>query len=94
MCFSSSIRLVQSEGITTMGADKRKVSLLGMLSRMGMDEDADLLRDGAQFAVQVVSGPEAIDSIGAGRYERIPAESANRDWYGERSWGRQWEVWT
>jgi len=69
-----------------MTAAKRNVSLLDVLRHMGMDEDADFLRDGAQLLTQRLIELEAAERIGAGRYERTPERSTSRNGYRDRPW--------
>lgn len=64
-----------------MTAVKRNVSLLEILRQMGMDEDADFLRDGAQLLTQRLIELEAVERIGAERYERTSERSAYRNGY-------------
>jgi len=69
-----------------MTAVKRNVSLLEILRQMGMDEDADFLRDGAQLLTQRLIELEAVERIGAERYERTSERSAYRNGYRNRPW--------
>ena len=69
-----------------MTAAKRNVSLLEILRQMGMDEDADFLRDGAQLLTQRLIELEAVERIGAERYERTSERSAYRNGYRNRPW--------
>jgi len=69
-----------------MAAAKRNVSLLDLLHQMGMDEDADFLRDGAQLLTQRLIELEATERIGAERYERTSERSTYRNGYRDRPW--------
>lgn len=69
-----------------MAAANRNVSLLDLLHQMGMDEDADFLRDGAQLLTQRLIELEATERIGAERYERTSERSTYRNGYRDRPW--------
>jgi len=55
-----------------MTAANKNVSLLEALRQMGVDRDADFLRDGARLLAQSLIELEATEMIGADRYERTP----------------------
>ena len=69
-----------------MTAAKSNVSLLEILRQMGMDRDADFLRDGAQLLSQRLIELEATERIGADRYERTPERCTSRNGYRDRTW--------
>jgi len=70
-----------------MTAAKSNVSLLEILRQMGMDRDADFLRDGAQLLSQRLIELEATERIGADRYERTPERCTSRNGYREQDVG-------
>lgn len=69
-----------------MTAAKSNVSLLEILRQMGMDRDADFLRDGAQLLSQRLIELEATERIGAERYERTAERCTSRNGYRDRTW--------
>jgi len=69
-----------------MTAAKSNVSLLEILRQMGMDRDADFLRDGAQLLSQRLIELEATERIGADRYERTAERCTSRNGYRDRTW--------
>lgn len=69
-----------------MTAAKSNVSLLEILRQMGMDRDADFLRDGAQLLSQRLIELEAAERIGADRYERTPERCTSRNGDRDRTW--------
>lgn len=71
-----------------MAVAKRNVSLSDILRQMGMDEDANSLRDGAQLLTQRPIELEDSEGIGAERYERTSKRSAYWDGY----WAGPWET--
>lgn len=69
-----------------MAAAKRNVSLLDILRQMGMDRDADSLRDGAQLLTQRLIKLKETERVGAKRYERASERSTSRNRHRDRSW--------
>jgi len=69
-----------------MAAVKRNISLLDILHQIGMDEDTDFLREGAQLLTQRLIELEATKVIGADKYERTPERCNSRNGYRDRPW--------
>lgn len=65
---------------------KDSFSLLDWLRKMGMDKDADFLRESVQMLAQMLIEAEATEKIGAGAYERTPARVTYRNGAREREW--------
>jgi putative transposase len=70
-----------------MAAVKRNISLLDILHQIGMDEDTDFLREGAQLLTQRLIELEATKVIGADKYERTPERCNSRNGYRNRHSG-------
>ena len=69
-----------------MTAANKNVSLLEALRQMGVDRDADFLRDSARLLAQSLIELEATEMIGADRYERTPERCTSRNGYRDRQW--------
>ena len=64
------------------------IALKEYLSNLGLDSDADFLRQGAELLSQLLIDAEAAEQIGAGKYER----SEERQTYRNGSRSRRWET--
>ncbi len=62
------------------------IALKHYLINIGLQEDADFLRDGVELLSQMVMELEVEQQIGAGKHERTPERSKNRNGYRERTW--------
>jgi putative transposase len=56
------------------------------LTKIGLDEDADFLREGVQLLSQMLMEAEVEKQVGAGKHERTPRRSNYRNGYRERTW--------
>jgi transposase-like protein len=64
------------------------IALKEYLGNLGLDGDADFLRQGAELLSQLLIDAEAAERIGAGKYER----SEERQTYRNGSRNRRWET--
>jgi transposase-like protein len=62
------------------------IALKEYLINIGLDEDADFLREGLQLLSQMLMELEVEQQIGAGKHERTPERSNQRNGYRERAW--------
>jgi putative transposase len=62
------------------------VALLEYLRNMGLDRDADFLRESVRVMSQALMELEVTERTGAARYERNPARKTQRNGYRERVW--------
>ena len=62
------------------------IALKQYLINIGMQEDADFLREGVELLSQMVMELEVEQQIGAGKHERTPERSNHRNGYRERTW--------
>jgi transposase-like protein len=56
------------------------------LSKVGVDPNGDFLREGARLLAQMAMELEVSQRIGAGKYERTPARTGQRNGYRPRPW--------
>ena len=62
------------------------MTVLKHLRKLGVEEDADFLREALQVLMQALIELEVSEQIGAGRYERNAARATQRKGYRERSY--------
>jgi transposase-like protein len=62
------------------------MTLLKHLRKLGVEDDADFLREGLQVLMQALIELEVSEQIGAGRYERNAARATQRNGYRERGY--------
>ena len=62
------------------------IGLKQYLINIGLQDDADFLREGDEMLSQTVKELEVEQQIGAGKHERTPERSNHRDGYRERTW--------
>jgi transposase-like protein len=53
------------------------------LTKIGLDDDAEFLREGVQLLSQMLMEVEVEQQVGAGKHERTPERSNNRNGYRE-----------
>jgi len=62
------------------------IALKEYLINIGLDSDADFLRQGLELLSQLLMEAEVEQQIGAGKHERSPARRTYRNGYRERTW--------
>ncbi len=62
------------------------IALKEYLINIGLDDDADFLRQGVELLSQMLMELEVEQQIGAGKHERTPERSTYRNGYRERTW--------
>jgi len=62
------------------------IALMEYLRQMGLDGDADFLREGVRLMSQLLMELEVEEMTGAGRYERTPERVNQRNGYRHRRW--------
>jgi transposase-like protein len=62
------------------------IALKEYLINIGLDDDADFLRQGVELLSQMLMELEVEQQIGAGKHERTPERSNYRNGYRERTW--------
>jgi len=62
------------------------IALKQYLINIGLQDDADFLREGVELLSQMVMELEVEHQIGAGKHERTPERSNHRNGYRERTW--------
>ena len=62
------------------------IDLLGLLRKMGVEHDADFLREGVRVLTQALMEAEVTAQLGAERHERTPERSGQRNGHRERQW--------
>jgi transposase-like protein len=62
------------------------IALKQYLTKIGLDDDAEFLREGEQLISQMLMEVEVEQQVGAGKYERTPERSNYRNGYRERTW--------
>ena len=66
--------------------EKQSIDLLGLLRKAGVDQDLDFLREGVRVLSQALMEAEVSQQLGAGRHERTPERTGQRNGYRERQW--------
>lgn len=64
----------------------QSIDLLGVLRKVGMDQNVDFLREGVRVLSQALMEAEVSAQLGAERHERTPERSGQRNGYRERQW--------
>jgi transposase-like protein len=64
----------------------KSMTLTEYLDKIGVDLDGDFLREGARLMAQMAMDWEVGQQVGAGRYERSPQRTNQRNGYRERPW--------
>src|SRR5215475_9460078 len=67
-------------------ADEMSMALDELLRKAQLSEDVDFLREGVHALAQALMEAEVAQRIGAGRYERTPARTGERNGHRERRW--------
>jgi len=62
------------------------MTLTEYLDKIGVDLNGDFLREGSRLMAQMAMDWEVKQQIGAGRYERSPLRTNQRNGYRERPW--------
>jgi transposase-like protein len=62
------------------------IALKQYLINIGLDDDADFLREGVQLLSQMLMEVEVEQQIGASKHERTPERSNQRNGYRDRTW--------
>jgi len=78
-------KITEEESYTTM-ADEYRVALLELLRKVGIDGDADFLREGVRVMSQALMELEVSQRIGAERHERTAERTGQRNGYRPRDW--------
>ena len=65
---------------------EQSMTLTQYLDKIGVDLNGDFLREGARLMAQMAMEWEVKQQIGAGRYERSPQRTNQRNGYRERPW--------
>ena len=66
--------------------EKVTMALLKHLRKLGVEDDADFLREAIQVLMQALIELEVSEQIGAGRYERRESRTTQRNGYRERGY--------
>jgi putative transposase len=67
-------------------ADELRIGLLGLLRKAQMEDDAEFLKEGVRVLSQALMEMEVEEHVGAGRHERSPGRTGQRNGYRHRSW--------
>ncbi len=68
-------------------ADDLRIGLARLLRKARMEDDADFLKEGVRVLSQaLMEKMEVEEHVGAGRHERSPGRTGQRNGYRERSW--------
>ena len=67
-------------------ADELRIGLLGLLRKAQMEGDAEFLKEGVRVLSQALMEMEVEEPVGAGRHERSPGRTGQRNGYRHRSW--------
>ena len=62
----------------------QSIDLLGLLRKIGLEHDADFLREGVRVLTQALMEAEVTAQLGAERHERTPERSGQRNGHRER----------
>lgn len=73
------------EGTDTM-ADTVRMALEALLRKAGAEPDVDVLREGVRVLGDALMELEVAEHLHAGRYERTPERTGQRNGYRERPW--------
>jgi len=67
-------------------ADELRIGLSELLRKAMIDRDADFLKEGVRVLSEALMEMEVQEHVGAGRHERSPSRTGQRNGYRERSW--------
>jgi putative transposase len=67
-------------------ADELRIGLSELLRKAMIDQDAGFLKEGVRVLSQALMEMEVEEHVGAGRHERVPGRTGQRNGYRERSW--------
>ena len=67
-------------------ADELRIGLQRLLRKAQLEHDADFLRESVRVLSQALMELEVEEHIGAGRHERSPERTGQRNGYRQRSW--------
>ena len=67
-------------------ADVLRIGLSELLRKAMIDRDAGFLKEGVRVLSQALMEMEVEEHVGAGRHERGPSRTGQRNGYRERSW--------
>jgi putative transposase len=67
-------------------ADELSMTLDELLRKVQLSTDVDFLRDGVHALAQALMEAEVTQHLGAGRYERTPGRTGERNGTRERRW--------
>ena len=67
-------------------ADELRIGLQRLLRKAQVEHDADFLRESVRALSQALMELEVEEHIGAGRHERSPERTGQRNGYRQRSW--------
>ena len=67
-------------------ADDWSMALAGLLHKAQVEPDTDFLREGVRVLSQALMELEVTQHLGAGRHERTPERTGQRNGYRERPW--------
>jgi putative transposase len=67
-------------------ADELRIGLSELLRKAMIDQDAGFLKEGVRVLSQALMEMEVEEHVGAGRHERVPSRTGQRNGYRERSW--------
>jgi len=62
------------------------IALKQYLTKIGLDDDAEFLREGGQLISQMLMEVDVEQQVGAGKYERTPERNNYRNGYRKRTW--------
>ena len=64
----------------------QSIDLLGLLRKIGLEHDADFLREGVRVLTQALMEAEVTAQLGAERHERTAERTGQRNGHRERQW--------
>ncbi len=67
-------------------ADELRIGLSELLRKAMIEQDAGFLKEGIRVLSQALMEMEVEEHVGAGRHERGPGRTGQRNGYRERSW--------
>jgi putative transposase len=67
-------------------ADELRIGLSELLRKAMIEQDAGFLKEGVRVLSQALMEMEVEEHVGAGRHERSPGRTGQRNGYRERSW--------
>ena len=67
-------------------ADELRIGLSELLRKAMIEQDAGFLKEGVRVLSQALMEMEVEEHMGAGRHERSPARTGQRNGYRQRDW--------